>query len=338
MLLIIAGIILLLFLIKPKSTKSVPSYTPELRWNSTGMTVAGTSSMPGNASHQLNDPADIILDYENNLYIADRKNNRIQKYLFGILNGTTVTGSGIYNYSQYQLSNPARMIMDSNRNLYISDTSYHRIQFWPNNANYTMTVAGITNIYGNSSNQLYYPIGIALHPTSGELYISDQFNHRIMSHTSGTNFSTLLFGGNGAGINNTKLYYPYGLHLDLFSNSLIIANTFVNNIVRYVFGTNTWTLVAGNISGFAGNTSTHLNSPYEAILDPMGNLYVADRNNHRIQFFKAGQSNGITIAGTGANSSSATTLLLPRSLRLDSQLNLYVADTGNHRILKFLRY
>ena len=56
---------------------------PVLRWNSTGITVAGIGGMPGNASNQFNSPTDVILDYANNLYIADYNNHRVQKYLFG---------------------------------------------------------------------------------------------------------------------------------------------------------------------------------------------------------------------------------------------------------------
>ena len=68
----------------------------------------------------------------------------------------------------------------------------------------------------------------------------------------------------------------------------------------------------------------------------MGNVYVADTGNHRVQFYFAGQSNGTTIAGTGISGTNATSLNSPWSLALDSQLNLYVADTNNHRIQKFL--
>ena len=118
-------------------------YTPVLRWNVTGITVAGIGSSPGNASNQLNDPADVTLDYENNLYIADRKNNRIQKYLLGSRNGTTVAGNSLYSSSQYQLLNPARVILDPDRNLYVSDASNHRIQFCLPGATTATTVAGI---------------------------------------------------------------------------------------------------------------------------------------------------------------------------------------------------
>jgi DNA-binding beta-propeller fold protein YncE len=192
---------------------------------------------------------------------------------------------------------------------------------------------------GNASNQLVNPYGIALHPISGELYIADYANHRLISYAAGSQNGTVLLGGNGPGSSNTQLWSPLGLSCDLFSNSLIVAHYSRNQIVRYVLGATNWTLMAGNANGASGSTSSSLFAPMDVVLDPMGNLYVTDRYNHRIQFFPAGQMNGTTIAGrTGVFGSNATTLNLPCAAKIDSQLNLYVADTENHRIQKFLRY
>jgi DNA-binding beta-propeller fold protein YncE len=71
----------------------------------------------------------------------------------------------------------------------------------------------------------------------------------------------------------------------------------------------------------------------------MGNMYVADRENHRILFFPVGQTNGIIIAGiTGISGANSTLLNRPFSVAFDSQLNLYVADAFNSRVQKFVRY
>ena len=100
-----------------------------------------------------------------------------------------------------------------------------------------------------------------------------------------------------------------------------------------------WTSVAGDAQGISGNDSNLFNGPMDLTLDPMGNLYVADRRNHRIQLFLTGQSSGVTIAGVVDYAGNASNLLnQPYSLTLDNQLNLYVADSLNHRIQKFLRY
>jgi NHL repeat len=82
-----------------------------------------------------------------------------------------------------------------------------------------------------------------------------------------------------------------------------------NNVVRLVVGASSWILVAGSISASSGSTSTRLNYPRDVTLDWMGNVYVADYNNNRIQFFEAGQSNGTTIAGVAAVTGSNASLL-----------------------------
>lgn len=98
------------------------------------------------------------------------------------------------------------------------------------------------------------------------------------------------------------------------------------------------TATAGNSQRSFGNNLMPLRSSVGIKMDPMENIYVADGNNHRIQLFMAGQSNGITIAGNGIAGTSASQLNNPFWLVLDNQLNLYVSDTVNNRVQKFLRY
>ena len=192
---------------------------------------------------------------------------------------------------------------------------------------------------GSAVNQFLYPYNIARDVNSGTLYVSDCLNHRVMSYTSGSNSGIVVAGGNNAGTNITQLNTPMGIYFDLLSDSLIIANPGSNNIVRWRLGENSWEVVAGDTNGIAGSTPTLLSGAYGLTLDSLGNLYVADSNDHRIQFFPAGQTYGRTIAGmTGITGYNNTLLNIPYSLTLDNQLNLYVADTWNNRVQKFLRY
>ncbi len=91
--------------------------------------------------------------------------------------------------------------------------------------------------------------------------------------------------------------------------------------------------------GISGIDSISLYNPVGVTMDPMGNIYVADSGNHRIQFFLAGQSNATTITGTtGISGINANQLSFPYWVILDNQLNLYVSDTFNNRVQKFVRY
>ncbi|CAF3343797.1 unnamed protein product, partial [Rotaria sp. Silwood2] len=298
-----------------------------LRWNPVGVTVAGTTGMPGAAQNLLNAPHSLAMDSTNALYICDAGNSRIQKWVPGASNGTTVAGqaNGAAGSSDAHFNRPSGIAIDSDGNVFVVDTYNHRVQIWRKDALSGSTVAGVTGSFGLPNDRLYHPFGAARDPRTGTLYIADYDNHRVMSYLSGSSSGTVVAGGNGPGLKNTQLLYPIAVALDMSSESLLIVNWRGHNIVRWKLGSNSWTIAAGNINGGAGTTSMHLNSPRDVAIDRWGNLYVADTNNQRIQFFKAGELNGTTIAGiTSAIGNVATQLYFPHSLILDNELNLYV--------------
>ena len=115
-----------------------------LRWNTTGITVAGTSGVFGNASNQLNTPWGLALTSENTLYVADLSNHRVQKFIRGSLNGTTVAGqANSTTCSSYQcLRHPISIALDDTENLFISDAYNHRVVLWKKDATIGELVAG----------------------------------------------------------------------------------------------------------------------------------------------------------------------------------------------------
>ncbi|CAF3807836.1 unnamed protein product [Rotaria sp. Silwood1] len=92
---------------------------------------------------------------------------------------------------------------------------------------------------------------------------------------------------------------------------------------------NIWNTVAG--TGIVGSTSVTLNTPRGIFVDVNLNLYVADAFNNRIQKFPPGQSNGTTIAGSGAI--GTISLSVPGGVILDADGYLFIVDGWNHRIV-----
>ena len=119
---------------------------PVLRWNRTGVTVAGVTGQVGNASNQLNNPLGLYVDWANTLYIADDANNRIQKYLKDATFGETVAGdpTGKRGPASNRIDHPTSVAVDLNGNMYVCDRWNYRIQLWKRGASNGTTIAGIT--------------------------------------------------------------------------------------------------------------------------------------------------------------------------------------------------
>jgi sugar lactone lactonase YvrE len=103
------------------------------------------------------------------------------------------------------------------------------------------------------------------------------------------------------------------------------------------------TYVGTGAMGFAGDgglaTAAKLNNPTGICIDAMGNLYIADSNNHRIRKVS---TNGIitTVAGNGTGGVTGeggpailASMSVPESVITDSSGNIYFCDAG-YRVCK----
>ena len=73
-------------------------------------------------------------------------------------------------------------------------------------------------------------------------------------------------------------------------------------------------------------------NPHAVALDARGYVFVADRNNNRIEQFDAA---GNLVAKWGSLGNGAGQMSRPEGLTVDSAGAVWVADTGNHRIVRF---
>ena len=141
---IIAVLLCVLLINSNQKKKIIPNKEIALRWNSIGITIAGVSNISGTDNMHLNGPADLALDYQGTMFIADRYNHRIQRYVRGSMSGTTVAGfgNGTSSTSANGLIQPIHVIVDDEENLHITDHGNHRVLSWSRNALSGVVVAG----------------------------------------------------------------------------------------------------------------------------------------------------------------------------------------------------
>ena len=181
---------------------------------------------------------------------------------------------------------------------------------------------------GSDLNQLYYPTGIALDP-SGDLYVSDMYNHRIQRWKPGATVGITAAGGNGFGYGPSQLEEPGKIDIDSQGN-LYIADTGNNRIQKWEYGGLTGTTVAGG-NGL-GNELNQLYNPFGIAVDNDGTIYVSELSNHRVTKWSVGASEGEIVAGGNGEGSDPDQLAIPMGIAINKNGDLFVADTYNHRV------
>ena len=272
-----------------------------------GNGIEGHSGDGGPAtSAALNTPIGVAVDMTGNLYIADAFNNRIRKVnAAGVI--TTVAGNGDARFSgdhaaatSASLSAPFGVAVDKSGNLYIADTSNQRIRKVDSSGTITTIAGSGTEGFsgdGGAATQasLNFPSGVTV-DRAGNLFITDQSNHRIRKVNTGGVITTVAgngdagFSGDHAAATSASLNLPIGTAVDA-AGTLYIADT-SNHRIRKVSADGMVTTVAGNgIGGFSGDgsaaTRATLNSPSGVAVDSAGNLYIADSSNNRIRKLNA---------------------------------------------------
>ena len=112
----------------------------------------------------------------------------------------------------------------------------------------------------------------------------------------------------------------------------LYKNGSLSSVITSSFSSTATTKAGGNGFGAAAN---QLASPSGVFVDDNGNVYVADRYNHRVQRFTALSTIGVTVAGGAGSGSNANQLNTPTSVFVDKAGILYVAESGNNRVTKW---
>jgi sugar lactone lactonase YvrE len=242
---------------------------------------------------------------------------------------------------------PAGLAIAPDGTIFVADSANHTIRRIATNGLVT-TFAGApgTNGFANGTGgaaRFDSPTGLAL-DAAGNLLVADTGNHTIRRITPAGVVSTLAGFAGQSGFSNavgTNARFTAPLDVCVAANGTVLVSDSGNHCIRAI-------TPGAAVSTFAGVPETwgsedgpaaeaRFNGPVGLALDPAGNLFVADANNHTIRRVA---TNGLVTTFAGAPGvdgfadgiAAAARFASPAELAFDSEGNLFVADSFNHLV------
>jgi len=275
-------------------------------------------------------PYDVKFDSSGNLWVADSADSRVLEFkapfssdesasvVLGESSFSTSYLSGSTGLNGTVLSTPEAIAFDSSGNLWVSDTGDGRIVEFKapfSTGENASLVLGVPNLHTEgggldlpaSQSDLNSPAGITF-DSSGNLWVADSGYYRV------TEFKAPLSNGENASV--------------VLGQDNFTAKDFPNE--------------SDCPPSCDTPTMATLNNPFDVAFDSFGNLWVADRSDHRVvEFtppFSDGQTASVAVGGSCAifgEVLAANCLSVTEFLGFDHSGMLWVSDTGNGRVLGF---
>ncbi|UJR18373.1 hypothetical protein I4U23_005277 [Adineta vaga] len=251
-------------------------------------TAAGQANCAGGSTpDKLSGPRDVVADENENVYVVDEGNQRVQFWEKDAKSGKIVAGDGTRGSSLSEFSYPFRLTLDSKKNIFVSDTQNERVLNW-SSVYIPKTSAGkiVAGGHGAGLNpyQLNGPVGLYLDEPNDDLYIANGNSHSVTQYNMDSYGDKIIVAGipGRPGNSAAQLCSPEGLTRDKYGN-LYITDSGNHRIQMFCPGAVFGITIAG--TGKMGNASNELNLPRAVAFDFDMNLYITDTYNYRVQKF-----------------------------------------------------
>ena len=320
-------------------------------------TFAGQAGSSGSAdgvgsAARFNEPTGMALDRSGNLYVADTYNHTIRKITpAGVVTTLAGTpggeGGADGTGSAARFSFPRGIAIDVSGNLYVADPGNEEIR--------RVTPSGVVTTFAGSlegsvdgrgtAARFNAPVDIVV-DRSGVFYVADKDNNTIRRITASGDVTTFAGSAGAAGAldgvgTSARFNDPWGIGIDLVGNVYVAdrGNDAIRRITPQGLVTTLGTLALREGTADGPALNARFKGPRGVAVDRLGNVFVADTENHTIRKISA-SGEVTTFAGsaglTGSTNGTgpAARFYYPEDVAIDTNGTLYVADNLNHSIRK----
>jgi YD repeat-containing protein len=294
------------------ATAAYPSGEPPAPAPDPVPSYASSFGAYGTGNGQFNQPADVAVGPDGDLWVADADNDRVQHF---DSSGNYIGKFGSNGTGNGQFRRPVAIEIDEDGYIWVLDSMNERLQKFNDQGQYLSKWGS----FGTASGKLDTPKGFAI-DADGNFWIADTANDRIQRFTATGGFLKVA-GTSGPG----DLSEPMGIDVGP-EGEVFVADWEQNRVV--VFDTNGEYEAAFGTEGYGDG---QFRGPVAVEIDSQGNVWVSDEKNERIeQFDLTGQY--VAQFGTEGSGDGEMELTNPMGITTDSEGGIWVTDSGNDRL------
>ena len=287
--------------------------------------VVGSS---GQADGQFNAPRGIAFARDGSFYVADSRNQRIQRFA---ADGAFIGSWGIFADNALSpaplgtFNEPWGVAVAPDGSVYVTDTWNHRVQKFSAGGRPIITWGH----YGlaEQAEAFWGPRGIAV-DAQGRVYVADTGNKRIAIFDANGNFLT-QFGS--AGLEAGQFDEPVGVAVDA-QGIVYVTDAWNQRLQTFMPDSDGLTYLPykqWDIFGWYGQSLD--NKPFIAV-DDQGHVFVTDPEGYRVLEFDA---QGEFVRAWGDYGLESENFGLAAGIAVDRQGRIWVTDAGNNRAMRF---
>ncbi len=297
------------------------------------VTVAGGNG-PGSNPNQLYYPNGIFVDRDDNIWVADASNGRVQKFTPGNTNGVTI-GGNLPNHPTF----PVNVFVAYNGTIYVADYFEGKVKRLVKDGTKWVTVAG-------QNNELDLVRGVWV-DKDGNVYCTQygyyfngtvKLDGMVLKYPRNSANWQIVAGGNGIGSALNQFSQPTSVMLHN-EGSLYITDSRNDHgqenarVMKWAPGAAAGVIVAGGNG--VGNKNNQCPYPFHAFVDKYKNVFVSNTDIYsKITKWLPGSKTGKIVAGGNGVGDDAGQFNRPSGIFLKGTF-LYVVDAANHRVQRF---
>jgi tripartite motif-containing protein 71 len=273
---------------------------------------AASFGSAGTGNGQFNQPADVAIAPDGDIWVADADNDRVQHF---DSNGTYIGKFGSNGTGNGQFRKPIAIEVDEDGYVWVLDSMNERVQKFNDKGEY-LTKWGS---FGTANGKLDTPKGFTI-DAEGNFWVSDTYNDRIQKFTKTGTFLKVT-GTSGPG----DLSDPMGIDLGP-EGEVFVADWEQNRVV--VFNAQGEYKDAFGSEGYGDGQFRH---PVAIDVDTQGNVWVSDEQNERIERFDL-QGNYVDQFGSEGSGNGQMELSTPMGITTDAKGGIWLTDSSNDRV------